>query len=194
MARARAAVQVGPRKYEVQDFEIPHAGADDAVMRVEACGLCGSDVDQYDGKLDAMGLKFPVIPGHEPIGIIEEIGLEAARRRGLKTGDRVAVEPTLGCGRCRACMTGNYRRCRVGRPGAKLAACGFIPTFIKPALWGGLAEYMYLDPNAVERAIVRPVCRTEDKSVRLLFLSVLIAAGVFALGFVILGLIVLRRH
>jgi threonine dehydrogenase-like Zn-dependent dehydrogenase len=148
MAKARAAVQVGPRKYEVQEFEIPHAGADDAVMRVEACGLCGSDVDQYDGKLDAMGLRFPVIPGHEPIGIIEEIGPEAARRWGVKRGDRVAVEPTLGCGRCHACMTGNHRRCRVGRPGARLAACGFIPTSIKPALWGGLAEYMYLDPNA----------------------------------------------
>jgi len=148
MALARAAVQVGPRKYELQSFEIPHAGSDDAIMRVETCGLCGSDVDQYDGKLDAMGLKFPVIPGHEPVGVIEEIGPEAARRWGLKTGDRVAVEPTLGCGRCRACMTGNYRRCRVGRPGARLAACGFIPTSIKPALWGGLAEWMYLDPNA----------------------------------------------
>jgi threonine dehydrogenase-like Zn-dependent dehydrogenase len=45
-------------------------------------------------------------------------------------------------------MTGNYRRCRVGRPGTKIAACGFIPTHIKPALWGGLAEYMYIDPNA----------------------------------------------
>jgi len=148
MPRARAAVQIGPRKYEVQGFEIPNVGADDGVMRVEACGLCGSDVDQYDGKLDAMGLRFPVIPGHEPIGIIEEIGPEAARRWGLKRGDRVAVEPTLGCGRCPACLTGNYRRCRVGRPGARLAACGFIPTTIKPALWGGLAEYMYLDPNA----------------------------------------------
>jgi len=157
MARARAAVQVGPRKYEVQDFEIPHAGGDDAVMRVEACGLCGSDVDQYDGKLDAMGLKFPVIPGHEPIGVIEEIGPEAARRWGLKKGDRVAVEPTLGCGRCRACMTGNYRRCRVGRPGARLAACGFIPTSIKPALWGGLAEWMYLDPNAAVHKVSREI-------------------------------------
>jgi threonine dehydrogenase-like Zn-dependent dehydrogenase len=117
-------------------------------MRVEACGLCGSDVDQYDGKLDAMGLRFPVIPGHEPVGIIEEIGPQAARRWRLKRGDRVAVEPTLGCGRCRACMTGNYRRCRVGRPGVQLAAYGFVPTSVQPALWGGLAEYMYLDANA----------------------------------------------
>jgi threonine dehydrogenase-like Zn-dependent dehydrogenase len=157
MARARAAVQVGPRKYEVQDFEIPHVGADDAVMRIETCGLCGSDVDQYDGKLDAIGLKFPLIPGHEPIGIIEAIGSEATRRWGLKQGDRVAVEPTLGCGRCRACMTGNSRRCRVGRPGAKLAACGFIPISIKPALWGGLAEYMYLDPNAAVHKVSREI-------------------------------------
>jgi threonine dehydrogenase-like Zn-dependent dehydrogenase len=157
MARARAAVQVGHRKYEVQEFEVPHAGPDDAVMRIEACGLCGSDVDQYDGKLDSMGLKLPVIPGHEPIGIIEEIGPEAARRWSLKQGDRVAVEPTLGCGRCRACMTGNYRRCRVGRPGVRLAACGFIPTYIQPALWGGLAEYMYLDPNAAVHKVSRDI-------------------------------------
>jgi threonine dehydrogenase-like Zn-dependent dehydrogenase len=148
MPKARAAVQVGPRKYEFQNFDIPEVGDDDALLRVEACGLCGSDVDQYDGKLDAMGLRFPVIPGHEPVGVIQKIGPEAARRWGLKAGDRVAVEPTLGCGRCRACMTGNYRRCRVGRPGVRLAACGFIPASIKPALWGGLAEYMYLDPNA----------------------------------------------
>ncbi len=148
MARARAAVQVGPRRYEVQHFEIPQVGPDDAVMRVEACGLCGSDVDQYDGKLNAMGLAFPIIPGHEPVGIIEEIGPEAARRWSLKPGDRVAVEPTLGCGRCRACMTGNYRRCRIGRFGTRLSAYGFIPTSLKPALWGGLAEYMYLDSSA----------------------------------------------
>jgi threonine dehydrogenase-like Zn-dependent dehydrogenase len=157
MARARAAVQVGPRKYEVQDFEIPEIAANDAVMRVEACGLCGSDVDQYDGKLDAMGLRFPVIPGHEPIGIIEKIGADAARRWALKPGDRVAVEPTLGCGRCRACMTGNYRRCRVGRAGARLAAYGFIPATIKPSLWGGLAEYMYLDPNAAVHKVSREI-------------------------------------
>jgi threonine dehydrogenase-like Zn-dependent dehydrogenase len=157
MPKARAAVQIGPRRYELQDFEIPGVSPDDALLRVEACGLCGSDVDQYDGKLDAMGLKFPVIPGHEPIGIIEEIGPEAGRRWNLKKGDRVAVEPTLGCGRCGACMTGNYRRCRIGRPGAKLAAYGFLPTSVKPGLWGGLAEYMYLDPNAAVHKVSREI-------------------------------------
>ena len=172
MANARAAVQVGPHKYEVHDFRVPEVGDDDGVIRVEACGLCGSDVDQYDGKLDSMGLRFPIIPGHEPIGIIEEIGPQAAQRWGLKPGDRVAVEPTLGCGRCAACMTGNYRRCRVGRPGIRLCAYGFIPTSIRPALWGGLAEYMYLDPNAA----VHKVSREVPAEVAVLFQPV--AAGI----------------
>jgi threonine dehydrogenase-like Zn-dependent dehydrogenase len=54
-------------------------------------------------------------------------------------------------------MTGNYRRCRVGRAGTRLAACGFIPTSIKPSLWGGLAEYMYLDPNAAVHKVSREI-------------------------------------
>jgi threonine dehydrogenase-like Zn-dependent dehydrogenase len=157
MAKVRAVVQVGDRQFEIQWFEMPRVGADDALIRVEACGLCGSDVDQYDGKLNGMGLRLPVIPGHEPVGIIEEIGAEAARRWGVGAGDRVAVEPVLGCGHCRACKQGVYRRCRIGRPGTSIAACGFIPTHIQPSLWGGLAEYMYLDPNVAVHKVSRDI-------------------------------------
>ena len=146
MRKVRAAVQTGDRQFAIQEFNLPEIHADDALLRIEACGLCGSDVDQYDGKLNGMGLKLPVIPGHEPVGIIERIGAEAARRWSLQEGDRVAVEPVLGCGHCPACKQGFYRRCRVGRPGTAIAAYGFIPTHIAPSLWGGLAEYMYLDP------------------------------------------------
>src|SRR5579883_1094124 len=145
---ARAVVQVAPKRFEIQRFALPKIGTDDALLRVEACGICGSDVDQYDGKLDGI-LSLPMIPGHEPVGIIEEIGPEAARRWGLSAGDRVAVEPTRGCGHCAACKRGDYRNCRVGRPGASISACGFISTAVPPALWGGMAEYMYLDPEAV---------------------------------------------
>jgi threonine dehydrogenase-like Zn-dependent dehydrogenase len=146
MAKARAVVQVGDKKFEMQQFELPRIGADDALMPVEACGICGSDVDQYDGKLNGL-LSLPMIPGHEPVGIIEEIGAEAARRWGLKAGDRVAVEPTRGCGHCRACKRGDSRNCRTGRTGAKISVCGFIPTTTSPALWGGMADFMYLDPE-----------------------------------------------
>ena len=88
-----------------------------------------------------------MIPGHEPVGVIEEIGAEAAGRWGLQAGDRVAVEPTRGCGHCRECKRGDSRNCRTGRAGAKISVCGFIPTTIAPALWGGMAEFMYLDPE-----------------------------------------------
>jgi threonine dehydrogenase-like Zn-dependent dehydrogenase len=154
--KARAVVQVGGRKFELQEFELPRIGADDALMRVEACGICGSDVDQYDGKLDQL-LTLPMIPGHEPVGMIEKIGAEAARRWGIEAGDHVVVEPTRGCGHCRACKRGDYRNCRVGRPGAKISVCGFIPTAIEPALWGGMAEFMYLDPEAVVHKVSRDV-------------------------------------
>jgi threonine dehydrogenase-like Zn-dependent dehydrogenase len=146
MAKARAVVQVGDKKFEIQSFEIPKIGAEDALLRVEACGICGSDVDQYDGKLNGI-LSLPMIPGHEPVGVIEEIGQEAARRWELNPGDRVVVEPTRGCGHCPACKRGDYRNCRIGRPGCTISACGFISTRIPPALWGGMAEFMYLDPE-----------------------------------------------
>lgn len=146
MAKVRAVVQVGHRRFEMQEFDLPRVGSDDALMRVEACGICGSDVDQYDGKLNRL-LSLPMIPGHEPVGVIEEIGIEAARRWGLQAGDRVAVEPTRGCGHCRACKRGDSRNCRTGREGAKIPVCGFISTTTAPALWGGMAEFMYLDPE-----------------------------------------------
>lgn len=146
MAKARAVVQVGDKRFEMQEFALPRIGVDDALLRVEACGICGSDVDQFDGKLNHI-LALPMIPGHEPVGIIEVIGAEAARRWGVVAGDRVVVEPTRGCGHCGACKRGDYRNCRIGRPGCKISVCGFIPTHIPPALWGGMAEFMYLDPE-----------------------------------------------
>ena len=156
MAKARAVVQVGDKKFEMQQFDVPRIGPDDALMRVEANGICGSDVDQYDGKLNGL-LSLPMIPGHEPVGIIEEIGAEAARRWGVQAGDRVAVEPTRGCGHCRSCKRGDSRNCRTGREGAKISVCGFIPTTIPPALWGGMAEFMYLDPEVALHKIAPEV-------------------------------------
>jgi len=156
MAKVRAVVQVGDKRFEIQRFDLPQIGADDALMRIEACGICGSDVDQYDGKLNGI-LSLPMIPGHEPVGVIEQIGPEAQRRWGLQPGDRVVVEPTRGCGHCRSCKRGDYKNCRIGRPGSVISVCGFIPTTITPALWGGMAEFMYLDPEAVMHKVAPSV-------------------------------------
>ena len=97
---------------------------------------------------------------------------QAARRWGVRRGDRVAVEPVLGCGHCRACLTGAYRRCRTGRPGTAIASYAFIPTSVAPGLWGGYAEYMYLDPHTVMHKIAA------DLPIELVALYQPIAAGI----------------
>ena len=65
MAKARAAVQVDDRRIEIKEFDLPKIGPDAGLLRLEACGMCGSDVEQYDGAFRQLGLRYPVIPGHE---------------------------------------------------------------------------------------------------------------------------------
>lgn len=140
---ARAMVQEAPRELRARTFPLPAIGREDALLRVEACGICGSDYEQYDG---ALPVPLPVIPGHEPVGIIEEIGEDACRRWGVRAGDRVAVETLLPCGYCRECVAGRYRLCR-GTGG--MSAYGYKPVSVPPSLWGGYAEYLYLDPHSL---------------------------------------------
>ena len=150
-----AAVQTGDRRIELREFPRPAIGADDALLRVEACGLCGSDVEQFHGALVSLGLRYPTVPGHEPLGTIEEIGDVAARRWGVQPGDRVAVEPLIPCGACSACLSGRYTSCS-GRPlTERLYSC--IPTDHAPALWGGYAQYLYLHPNTLVHKVSNDV-------------------------------------
>ena len=144
----RAVVQTGPRQMEVREFPRPVIGPEDgALLRVEACGICGSDVEQYKGAMGARGL--PMIPGHEPLGIIEEISERTAARWGVNVGDRVAVEILIPCRSCDLCLAGRYMQCknRAGSHG------GYNPPERGLGLWGGYAEYMHLHPNS----IVHPV-------------------------------------
>ncbi len=172
MTKARAAVQVADRTYEIQEFELPVVGADDALLRVEACGMCGSDVEQYEGGFAALGVRYPVIAGHEPVGVIEEIGAEASKRWGVRTGDRVVVEPVVGCGYCRACLVGRYRRCATGLPGAAINSYGYVPTNEGSGLWGGYAEYLHLHPKTVVHKIA------DDLPIELAALYQPMAAGI----------------
>ncbi len=140
----RAAVQTGPRQIEIREFPRPVIGPDGgALLRVEACGICGSDVEQYKGSLSAQWL--PMVPGHEPLGIIEEVSESAAARWGVRPGDRVAVEILIPCRRCEACLAGRYMSCRnrIGSHG------GANPPERGLGLWGGFAEYIHLHPNSI---------------------------------------------
>ena len=144
----RAVVQTGPRQMEMREYPRPVLGpTTGAVLRVEACGICGSDVEQYKGAMGTRGL--PMIPGHEPLGIIEEITDETAARWGVQAGDRVAVEILIPCRSCNRCLAGNYMNCRnrIGSHG------GGNPPERHDRLTGGYAEYMDLHPNSIVHPI-----------------------------------------
>jgi alcohol dehydrogenase len=140
---AQALVLTAPRKLEARAIALPEVGDDDGLLRVEACGLCGTDHEQYTG---ALGFGGPFVPGHETVGVIEAVGAGAAARWGVQVGDRVAVEVFQSCRRCAACAIGEYRRCERHGLGD---AYGFVPVDKAPGLWGGYAEYQYLAPDSL---------------------------------------------
>src|SRR6185369_2246624 len=146
---SRAVVQTAPRQLEMQELPLPDIDEDSGLLRVEACGICGSDAEQYAGVIP---VRMPLIPGHEPLGVIERIGDRAAKRWGVNVGDRVAVEALIRCGYCRDCLSGNYQVCR-GR--GALFGHGYVPQSRPPGLWGAYADYMYLDPHSIVHK-VRP--------------------------------------
>src|SRR3989442_613008 len=102
MTLVRAAVLVKPKTLEAREFARPTIGPDDGLLRIEACGICGSDYEQYEGAQPPHEdyTPFPVIPGHEPLGVIEEIGANARQRWGVREGDRVAVRAAGQRGLC----------------------------------------------------------------------------------------------
>ncbi len=157
--KSRAIVQTGPRQLELRELPVPEIDDDSALLRVEACGICGSDVEQYTGVLP---VRFPLIPGHEPLGIIERIGDRAAKRWGVNVGDRVAVETLIRCGFCRDCIAGRYSLCR-GRGG--MFGYAYVPLSRPPGLWGAYADYMYLDPLS----IVHPMRKDIPASLAVMF-------------------------
>ncbi|HET9476067.1 MAG TPA: zinc-binding dehydrogenase [Dehalococcoidia bacterium] len=156
-ATSRAIVQTGPRAFEMRSLPLPEIGPDDALLRVEACGICGSDYEQYEGVLAG---RYPVIPGHEPVGRIAEIGDRATERWGVRQGDRVCVEALAPCGRCPQCTSGSTHLCS-GRGG--IASYGFLSLDDPPGLWGAYADYLYLPPAVVVHRIddsIDPVIAT----------------------------------
>jgi len=147
---SRAIVQTGTRAIEMREFPVPEIGDEDALLKIEVCGICGSDWAQYQGEYNSF-VRYPVVPGHEPVGIIARIGKLASKRWGVKEGDRVVVEPLLPCGFCKYCIQGEYNTCNgYGR----LSCYSYIPIDVEPtALWGGYADYMYLDPHSLVHKI-----------------------------------------
>ena len=143
--KSRVMLQTGDRRIFEEEWQVPPMRAGEAILEVEACGICGSDVEQYRGTFVANGItRYPFIPGHEPIGRIVDIGADAVRIWGVKAGDRVAIEPNLSCGRCDMCLGGHYVNCHSLMPPGSPPAYGFTPTDVGHGFWGGYSHYMHL--------------------------------------------------
>jgi L-iditol 2-dehydrogenase len=95
-----------PGRAELVEVPVPRPQSGEVLIRVKAAGICASDVGAFLGKHDVR--KPPVITGHELAGEIVEVGSGSVARR---VGERVAVEPHVGCGTCVFCREGHYHEC-----------------------------------------------------------------------------------
>ena len=138
----KAAVLEMPRKLVVKDIPMRKCGKDEVLVKVKACGICGSDIRYFNGEnpwaLHTLGKNLPnppnIILGHELAGEVVEVGNELLKHL---IGKRVGVEPYNTCGMCPFCRTGRYNLCRQTRHIGHGAGWGEMDYFP-----GGMAEYL----------------------------------------------------
>lgn len=134
---ARAMMLVEPKHFSMT--EVPTKGGEDGGwLAVEATGVSGSDVQVWRG--EARDVVYPLVPGNEVVGRVAVQGPHVP----YPVGTRVVVEPRIRCGRCHRCKQ-NLATCVSRKPSNSY---GMIASVEPPGLWGGLAELLYLDPNA----------------------------------------------
>lgn len=118
----KAAVFHAPRDLRIEDVRPPQVGPPEVLIRVAACGICGTDLRVETGEFDAV---YPVVAGHEFAGVVEEVGSDAGS---FTPGQWVAVNPNTPCRRCRYCYQGQFHLCD------SMSACGVTYN-------GGFAEF-----------------------------------------------------
>jgi 2-desacetyl-2-hydroxyethyl bacteriochlorophyllide A dehydrogenase len=122
-------VVVYPDRIAVEAADVPVPGPNEALVRMLAAGVCGSDLHAARGRHPFVPL--PYRPGHEVVGVIEAAGAAA----GMAPGQRVIVEPTLPCWTCKMCTTGRENLCE----NLRFFGCGYAQ--------GGMADYFTLAAN-----------------------------------------------
>ncbi|MCI9545120.1 MAG: NAD(P)-dependent alcohol dehydrogenase [Lachnospiraceae bacterium] len=107
--KMKVAVMLGIGKMGFEERDIPTPAADEALVKLDYVGICGSDLHYYEtGAIGDYVVKPPFVLGHEPGGVVVEVGKDVKH---LKVGDRVALEPGKTCGQCEFCKTGRYNLC-----------------------------------------------------------------------------------
>jgi len=150
--KMKAAVLLGEGNIEYREVNRPEPAPDDVLIKVKAVGICGTDMELYRGTMPFLktGLsKYPIIPGHEWSGVVEEVGPEVAS---FQPGDRVTGDVSIGCGRCRDCKKGFYNLCRnrreVGISGGKDGAYAEFLVMPEPFVYK-LPENVSFDAGAL---------------------------------------------
>lgn len=131
----KSAVFYGKHDLRIEERRMPGVGPKDVLIRVKACGVCGTDVHIYEGDKGAAEVTPPAILGHEFSGVVEAVGKEVAAYR---PGDRVCVDPNCYCGACTLCRSGAAHYCE--------HMIGYGTT-----VDGGFAEYCVVDERQVYR-------------------------------------------
>ena len=149
---ARAAVMKGPGEIAIERFAVPEAEEGSVVLQMSLAGICGTDkhsfrgeTTQYAGTQHERRTAFPVICGHENVGIVADVGGEVLATDGtaLRVGDRVVPAANVACGRCYYCLNGYpYYMCDHLENYGNSLSCAR-----EPHLLGGWSEYLYLLPN-----------------------------------------------
>ena len=133
MSLMRAAIVNAPGEdFKIIQKEIPVPGDNEILIKVEACGICHGDAIAKEGHL--FSVKYPIIPGHEVVGVIDKIGYLVTN---WKVGQRVGVGWHGGhCNHCEPCRKGNFRQCE-----------NSLTTGVH--IDGGYAEYMIAQPEVM---------------------------------------------
>jgi D-arabinitol dehydrogenase (NADP+) len=101
----KAVVYDAPRSYAVTDIPVPPVGPGEVLIKVGQVGVCGTDLHIHEGDFNAV---FPLIPGHELVGVVEQLGPGVT---GLRVGEQVTVNPNVHCGHCSYCRSGRLILC-----------------------------------------------------------------------------------
>jgi D-arabinitol dehydrogenase (NADP+) len=126
----KAVVYDAARSYAIKEIPTPEAGAGEVRIKVDQVGVCGTDLHIHEGDFDAV---FPLIPGHELVGVVDRLGAGVRR---FRLGEQVTVNPNVYCGHCDYCRSGRLILC------ANLKGCGSnFPGFF--------AEYVSVPENLV---------------------------------------------
>ena len=150
----KALVYTKPYCFELSDFPDPAVGDDDVLIRVKACGICGSDVHGSTGKT---GRRIPpLIMGHEAAGFIEEVGKNV---KDFEKGDRVCFDSTVYCNRCEPCQKGLFNRCEkrqvLGVSVASFKRHGALAEYVAVPWW--IVSKIPEDMSFIHAALLEPV-------------------------------------